>query len=232
MSMQPKLVSEAISSAWARPPIGGTPPATTRAGVMKTRSVAHGRAFTLLVLSALALLNSGCATPALWKHTAAREWHPSSSPARFLATTTADRQDVIVVFRQSAEVGKKTKYRLVAWNLRCPPSELTIGRSALRQLTNACDRVQLIPVFTSDTIPSNVTSTGPGYAVQDQPYHFILRRDGVPSGSFELPVSHEKYRSGERIALAPLAIATDTAIVGAVLLVYVAAGVSAGMGGG
>ncbi len=189
-----------------------------------TRFVAIGQAFTLL-----ALLTCGCATPALWKHTAAREWWPRSSPDQLLVTTTTGRQDVIVVFHQTATVDEKTKHRLVAWNLRDPKSELTVGRGALRRLTNACDRVQIMPVFFQDTIPGDAASTPPGYVVQGAPWcQFTVHLDGVPSGPFELPASHEKCRSSTRIALAPIALATDAALVGAVVMVGAAGSMSVG----
>ncbi len=189
-----------------------------------TRFVAIGQAFALL-----ALLASGCATPALWKHTAAREWWPRSSPDQLLVTTTTGRQDVIVVFHQTATVGEKTKNRLVAWNLRDPKGELTVGRGALRRLTNVCDRVQIMTVFSQDAIPGDATSTLPGYAVQGPPWcPFTVHLDGVPSGPFELPASHEKCRSFMRVALAPIAIATDAALVATVAMAGAAGSMSVG----
>ncbi len=169
-----------------------------------------------LILLALPIL-SGCATPALWKHTAARDWFPADSPSHVLATSTTGRQDVIVVFDQHASVGDKTKSRLVAWNLSQPATALIIGRHALRQITNACDSVQALPVFTSDGIPPNATSTTPGYSVTGPlRFQFTVHLDGAPPGPFVLPYSKQERRLGKRLALLPFAVATDAVIVGAV----------------
>ncbi len=194
---------------------------------MKKIFISCRRALAPLAFSMLALLVSGCATPALWKHTAAREWRPQPLADQFLLTTTTGRQDVVVVFRQFANVDCKIKFRVVAWNLRNASSELTVGPKALRQLTNACERVQLMPVFSQDAFPSDATCAPLGYILQDESRdQFTVQLDGVPPGPFELPVSQEGCRSGTRIALMPLAIATDAAIV------FICAAGLAGTGGG
>lgn len=171
------------------------------------------------LLNALPLLSlavvSGCATPALWKHTAAKNWCPESFPDQFLAITTTGRQDVIVVFHQFAAVGDKTKHRLVAWNLCQPSSELTVGRHALRQLTNACDRVQVMPSFTSETVPADATPATPGYAVSGPQYEFTVHLDGVCAGPFDLPSTRQDTRLLRRIAILPFSVAADAAIIAA-----------------
>jgi len=192
---------------------------------MKASSIAHG----LLVLPVLALLTCGCVTPALWRHTAAREWRAQSSPDQFLFTTTTCGHDVLVVFRQSTGEGSRTKERLVAWNPHHQPSELIVGPNALRQLTNACERVQLMPVFQRDSIPGSATSTPPGYVVVDQCWSgFTVHVDTIPSGPFELPASHEKTRSLMRIAGTPFAIVADAALVGVVVVGLLIHGTASG----
>ncbi len=194
---------------------------------MKKVFIACRRALAPLAFSMLALLVSGCATPALWKHTAAREWRPQPLADQFLLLTTTGRQDVVVVFRQFANVDCKIKFRVVAWNLRNASSELTVGPKALRQLTNACERVQPMPVFSQDALPSDATGAPLGYILQDESRdQFTVQLDGVPPVPFELPVSRERCRSGTRIALMPLAIATDAAIV------FICTAGLAGAGGG
>ncbi len=169
------------------------------------------------VLLLLVPLLSGCATPALWKHTAAHEWRPASSPDQILTATTTGRQDVIVVFHQVTSVGDETKHRLVAWNLCQSPSGLTVGRRALRQLTNACDRVQVMPLFPSDTVPPNASSITPGYAVTGpQQSQFMVHLDAVPPGPFDLPWTKQESRLLRRAAILPLAVAADAVIVSAV----------------
>ncbi len=169
------------------------------------------------VLLLLAFGLSGCATPALWKHTAARSWRPETSTAQFLVVQIADREDVVIVFDQCFGEGKGHKSRLVAWDLRYPSTQLVLGRKAVRQFTNACDRVRLMRVLRSDGVPADVSSDSPGYVVRDpQVNKFTVCLDGAPPGPFELPFTYEETRSGMRAAFLPLTVAADAAIVGAV----------------
>lgn len=186
-----------------------------------------------LLLLALAVVVSGCATPALWKHTAARSWSPECTPDQFFTTLSTGRQEVIVVFRQSAWVGEKNHYRLVAWNLSQPSTELTVGRRAVRQLTNACDWVEVMPSFSFDAVPANVPSCAPGYAVTGpQQRQFRVHLDGVSSELFTLPCTDEKRRTLTRVAVLPLAVTADAAIVGALCCAFAGyAGGSVGLYG-
>ncbi len=186
----------------------GCEAACSRTGCQRFRACLPN---ALLMLSIAVV--SGCATPALWKHTAAKSWSPQGSPDEFLAVTTAGQEDVVVVFRQFARVGEDTKYRVVAWKLGQPTTELAIGRHALRQLTNACDRVQAMPSFTTDTVPTEATSTSPGYAVKGPlDRQFTVHLEGVPAGPFELPVSKEGTRLLRRAGLLPFSATADAVI--------------------
>ncbi len=190
---------------------------------MKTKLLNINQAFALLMLPAL--LGAGCATPALWKNTAAREWQPREVPDHLLVATRTGRQDVIVVFQQRAAIGDKHKDRLVAWDLRQPPTELAVGRGAVRQLTNACESIRSMPVFSSDEVPANASSTPPGYAAREPSCGaFTVHLEGAPSGPFELPVSHVKRRSFARIAVAPFAITADAVIIAAAITAMGAGG--------
>ncbi len=180
----------------------------------------------LLALAAIGLLVSGCATPALWKQTAARVWRPDGTPDHLLMTSTTGRLDVIVVFRQSTTVGNKPKQRIVAWKPGDSPEQLLVGRSDVRRFTNACERVQLVPVFAREQVPADARTTPPGYAAAENWCQFSLHVDGFPSGPFDLPVTNVKCRRWARVAGMPLAIGADAAIVGTVL----AAGACAGAG--
>jgi hypothetical protein len=169
----------------------------------------------LFLLSSAAL--SGCATPALWKNTAARDWRPQPNTPQFLLANTADEQAVIIVFQQSARIGDKSKERTVAWNPHAAPQELRIGSKALRQLTNVCDRVQVMPIFPHDRIPGDATSAPPGYVVQGPPAaQFTVHLDGASPDPFELPLTAQKPRVWVRVAGMPFAVVADAEIVAAV----------------
>ncbi len=172
------------------------------------------RCFRTGLLPILLLGLSGCATPALWKHTAARDWTPESYNARLFLASTNSEQDVIVVFRQSATVGKKLHYRLVAWNSSRPSSELAVGRKAVRQLTNSWEQVQILNCFPRDAVLGDAVSTSPGYAVygpgRDQ---FTIHLEDAPSASFDLPPCKEKTRVALRAVGLPFAVTYDAVII-------------------
>ncbi len=195
---------------------------------MKALLLACSRRFTLLGLAALGLFSSGCATPALWKHTAARVWEPSSIPEQFLVTTRTGRQEVVVVFVQAATIAGKPKLRVLGWNLRASPAELSVGPRAVRHLTNMCERVQVMPVFANENTATNTLSSDAGYAVRGPSREkFIVHLEGIPPGPYELPTSAVTCRYFARVAVMPFAVATDAVIVGTVL----AAAGGAGAGG-
>ncbi len=183
------------------------------------------------VLLLLAFGLSGCATPALWKHTAARSWAPVPSSAQFFITGADMQRDVIVVFRQSADVGEKLAYRLVAWNPCCPQSALAIGGAAVRQLTNSAARVQRLNCFPEDAVLADAISTADGYVFSGPGYgQFTLHIDGVATGPFDFPSNRQEPRLVRRFTILPFAVATDAAIIAAACCA--GAGAGAGYGGG
>ena len=175
--------------------------------------------FCGLALSVVALLGTGCATPALVKSTAARYWSPSGAPERFLATTSEGRYGVIVVFPQSCSVKDRVKNRSVAWDPQDGAAGVVAGKSALHQFTNGCDLAVPMPVYSPETVPANATSSPPGYVVLNKSgFEFAVHLDGVPEGPFALPGSPEPCRAGLRAAAMPLAIVADAAIISAVVI--------------
>jgi len=192
---------------------------------MEPKSLAGRQALKLLALAVVTPLLCGCATPALWKHTAARNWRPGASPDQCFRITTVGHQDVLVVFHQSASRGgDKSGDRLVGWNLYQLPAELTVGADALRDLTNRCDQVEQIPMYPRDAVPAGVASTSPGYIVYNRWIGFTVHLEGVPPGPFELPVSQEECRATARIIGTPFAVAADAVIIGAIAAAALAGG--------
>ncbi len=143
-------------------------------------------------------------------------------------TTTNGRHDVIVVFHQSATVRGKEETRLVGWNVGEAATGLAFGRSAVRRLTNSCERVQPMPVYARGEVPADIASAPAGYAVREQSWcQFTVYLDGAPQGPFELPVLHQKRRTFARVAVMPLAITAD-----AVIIATIAAAMAGSAGGG
>jgi hypothetical protein len=191
--------------------------AAEQAGAEKQNQV-HGWWAVLLLLLHVFVL-SGCATPALWRLTAAREWQPALPPDQFLLITSAGQQDLFVLFHQTVKFGETSKDRLVAWNLKEPGTSLIIDPLAALSLTNSCDRFTVLEAFNDETTAMEMGSGNPGYVVLDAGgTMFAVHVEGLPSGPFALPTSHEKGKMGLRIGLAPLAIATDAGLVAAAAL--------------
>lgn len=162
----------------------------------------------------LTILTTGCATPALWKNTAAREWNPWS-PDQLLLIETADQPpEVAVFFRQVNATANGPADRPVAWLPNQSPTSLIIGHKAITQFTNSLTAFRSIPLFTADTLPADVSSALPGYAVWSSAnQNLTLHVDGQPGGPYPMPVTREKVRLAERLLVLPLAVAADGAII-------------------
>jgi len=164
------------------------------------------------------ILTVGCATPALWKQTAARGWKPNPPDQLLLVDSTNHEPAVIVLFRQSA-TGASGVVRNVGWRLDQPNTELAVGPQAIHQLTNACPAPKTIPLsIDSSDVLLDPTIPPSSYAVWNPKTHNLtVHVPNFPPGPHKLPTSNEEQQTSLRICVLPLAIAADTAIVGAVL---------------
>ena len=190
---------------------------------MKTLSPHRlGNGPALVLLAALA---SGCVTPALWQSTARREWKPNPPDCVVLMSNPNQQREVAVVFRQFAQVGATTESRRAGWYVSQSPEQLALTSQAIGQLTNSCGERQSIPMFVADNVPPDASCQSPGYAVWDsRDDQLTIHIDGLPSGPFTLPTTHQKRQTAARIIVLPLAIAADTAITGAVIFALGASG--------
>jgi hypothetical protein len=164
------------------------------------------------------ICTAGCATPALWKQTAAREWKPNPPDQVILVTDTNEQSDVVVVFRQFATWGSTGDSRDVGWCVSQSRREVALTKEAIGRLTNsACQRIT-VPMFFAEQEPRNAASLSAGYAVwhpMDQ--QLTVHATGVPAGPFTLPTSHQKRQTALRVCVLPVAVAADAALVGAAL---------------
>jgi hypothetical protein len=173
----------------------------------------------------LSLLLCGCATPALWKATGPRDWYPQFPPDQILVTTLTGRQDVVVVYSQSTGQPDKAKERWVAWTVGASPQDLAVGIKTIREFTNACDKVQILPAFYKDDLPSDDISAPLGFAVLDpDSADFTICLEQATPGPFILPNSREPCRAARRWAIMPFAVAADAVIVGTIAAGLAAAG--------
>jgi hypothetical protein len=174
---------------------------------MKIPALRPVHIFSLLLLAALAC---GCATPALWKSTARREWKPITPDQVVLITTTNQQRAVAVFFRQFAILETPNTSRNVGWRLGQSPEELALTPRTIGQLTNACSELRSVPLFLADGVPDNASSESPGYAVwnwTDQ--QLTVHLDGYPRGPYLLPTTQTGQRTALRVIVLPFAIAAD-----------------------
>ncbi len=166
----------------------------------------------------LGVFMTGCATPALWKQTAAHDWQSSPPDQLLLVDSTNHEPAVIVLFRQS-EAGASRVVRNVGWRLGQPNNELALGPQAIYQLTNACPAPKTIPLWiNSGDVRPDPTIPPSGCAVwNSSDRNLTIHIPEVSPGPFELPASNEEPKTALRICVLPLAVAADAAIVGAVL---------------
>jgi len=164
------------------------------------------------------ILTVGCATPALWKQTAAREWKPNPPDQVILITDTNQQRDVVVVFRQFATYGKSGESRGAGWCVSQPPDQVALTRETISRLTNsACQRETVPMFFAGQELPSE-ESLSAGYALwHSMEQQLTVHVPDLPTGPVTLPTSHQKRQTTARVCVMPLAIATDAAIVGAAL---------------
>lgn len=176
-----------------------------------------------LPVALLALVASGCATPALWKGTAAREWKPCSPKEVLLIENVGQESDAAVLFDQWCASARE--FRPVAWRLCESPINLVIGAKAVKHFADSVAPCRSIPLFTVSDVPRDVTSAPPGYAVWDSAgEQLAIHLDGYTGGPFVLPTSQTARRTALRLAATPLAVTADAAIVGAVLFAIGAQG--------
>ena len=91
--------------------------------IMKTSSprlLGNGMALVLLTT-----ITSGCATSALWKSTARREWEPNP-PDQVVFNSNTNQQREVAVLRQFARVGATTECRKVGWHVNQSPEQLAL----------------------------------------------------------------------------------------------------------
>ncbi len=190
---------------------------------MKISALRPVHILSLLLLAALAC---GCATPALWKQTAAREWKPWPPDELLLIHTTNQPPEIAVVCSQFTAGKMNREFRPVAWFLGHSPTNLVIGTAAITQFTNSLTAPQKIPLFT-DAIPADVSAAPPGYAVWNSTNRDLtLHLDGYASNPYPLPSTRTEQRTALRVIVLPFAVVADAAIALVVIMSMGGAGVA------
>jgi hypothetical protein len=184
-----------------------------------------------LTVVLLAAFGYGCATPALWHGTAARQWRLSSPDQVLLFTSTNQQPDVAVVFTQFSANNGSPKSRCVVWCLGEPPTHLIIGTNAVRQFTSSLSGSRAVPLVRAGEAPPAPLATTPGHAVWSSPdEELTVHIEGVPPGPFTLPTAHERARTALRVVGLPFAVAADAVIGLGAIIVWAGPGLGAGAG--
>ncbi len=209
----------------------------------------------LIALPAVLLtaFTSGCATPALWRHTASHEWKSGRPTQILLITDTNQQRDVVVLFRQNAQEGATNEYpqtkrrflgfnlnpngfptnvsRTVGWRISQPPEQLALTPKAIRQLTNSSCNVQSVPIHEArEAVPGNAMSPSTAFAVWNaMDRQLAVHGESLPSGPVTLPCTSQKQNTALRVVATPAAIVGDAALAGSVTAMFITYVVLAGM---
>lgn len=174
----------------------------------EARASRVGLAVRLGVLALVPMWLTGCVSVAAWKSTGEYDWVPQK-PEQFLATTTTGRTDYIVLFRQR---GLDTSTRLVALNLSNPAASPVVGSGAIRRMTNACERVELLPMFCRSELPAGWGTVKEAYGVRGPGIEVAVYHDGAAAGPALLPYTTQHARYAQRAILVPLGVMVDVVL--------------------
>jgi len=177
---------------------------------MKT---ALNRTQTWLMVLLLAVFTTGCATPVFWGVTAPRKWQPTHLDQILYVTNANHQSDVVILFSQT---GFKQQYNIktrdVGWLISRPTNGLAVTAGAIRQITNSCSSLQVVPCYDSGNVPACATTKPPGYGVYKLSVNQLtLHINGIPPGPYTLPSNTNTYTTWRIIGM-PVAVATDVAI--------------------
>ena len=169
----------------------------------------------------------GCCTGPLWKKHA---YHPAENPRLRLASSP-QTGDILVCYDERCETNKVTRLRAY-WLFAYSAQDTNPVDRPKPDFVNPSTFTNLAAIQLLTTIPTANSIPGNDYSVMPSPdqYSFALWQHQTKTGDYKLPV----YRAAPlnsywRVGLTPLAVAGDTAIVGAVIGVM---GMGAGFGPG
>ncbi len=179
---------------------------------------------SLLPFALATVLASGCATPALWNHTAKHEWKAGPPDQALLISRTNDQKDLVILFRQKANdwspmIGVKTNItRHAAWIIGQSPDRVAETPKAISEFNGLASNYRDVPIYNQSDVPTNASPRGQGYVVWNSTNtQLTVHIVGQPTGPFTLPSTVQKQKTAQRVAGAPVAVAGDAAMVGTVV---------------
>ena len=178
---------------------------------------------TLLPFALVTILASGCATPALWNHTAKHEWKPGPPDRALLISRTNDQKALMILFHQTVNdwspmIGVKTNItRSAAWCVGQSPDRVIPSPEATSEFHGLLSISREVPIYDQYEVPKYASSKGSGYVVWNSTNtQLTVHIDGLPAGPFTVPATVQKQKTAERMAVAPFAVVGDAAITGTV----------------
>jgi hypothetical protein len=181
------------------------------------------RAMNVLILMAVLLFGSGCATQAVWEEGQFARFHQPAKPAHLQVFEAKDGAKILVTYEEETDESAR-RWRRGYWaNLNEEPPENPfrpkfVGRKAVKGLRR-------VPVG-EEALRNNLS-----IVPINETRGFTLYRDGRKVWDYSLPVYEDRSGQAKQIALTPLAVLADITIVGGYIFVQWASnGGLAGLG--
>lgn len=162
----------------------------------------------------------GLITCRLWRKTL----YQAAKDPHLRLTQAPQTRDVLVEYDE--QQGKSTRLELRAYSLFAYATNTSKHPKPGFVNPAACAAMEPIPLLDA-TASDNPPSNGYCAVLAADRHSFVLWHNGADLGCFDLPVYREARPTVWRIALTPVCVTADAAIIGAVIGV---AGLSAGMG--
>jgi hypothetical protein len=175
------------------------------------------QAASCLCAALIAVVSSGCATPAVWRETAAAHWDPCPPTDVLLLPGTNRNGQLAFAFNQFSMRGTNGKTRPVLWPVGGSATNLIVGQAAVKAFLNHHPSAQHVPVFELNRPLPTDTET---YATSDPSgLTLTLHAEGIPPGPYTLPGSDQKAGTAARTIGLPFAVVLDAALVATVVAI-------------
>jgi hypothetical protein len=175
------------------------------------------RFWSLVLLSAQAMLVGGCATSKVWEEGQFARFHEPAIPSNVRLFDSSHRGDVLVEYDEWRDGDEKIRRR--AYWLEQNTAPLQAGRKP--RFVSAQHDADLLPIPAIEGPPiGGDASSGHHYAIISN-QAFALYSGENKIGAYELPVYVDASGRVKQVAITPLAVAADLTIVGGFLFVWV-----------
>jgi hypothetical protein len=170
------------------------------------------------LLTAQAVLLSGCATSALWEEDTFARYHQPAKPPNLQLFHFAEVDDILVRYDEAREGSNKTRPR--AYWLRGDDGPASNPYKPYFVPVEMSRQFAPIPLVESaDAVPPSVELFA---VVGENARGFTLYEGGNQIGHFELPAYMASDGRAMQVLLTPFAVVVDTVIVAVVVAILIA----------